>query len=103
MHVILKLSAPNEEYLKALAEKLLAQNLAACIQIIGPVKSLYNWQDKMEEAKEWLAEIKTIYSHFEKIKEEILKTHDYELPEIIVLKIEDGHSSYLNWIEKECS
>jgi periplasmic divalent cation tolerance protein len=82
---------------KAIAETLLVEKLAACINIF-PVESFYTWQDKINRDREWQLIIKTRLNLLAEIIAKIQSIHDYEVPEIIVLPIVDGASSYLGWL-----
>ncbi len=88
------------EEAKKIARNLVESKLAACVSIIPRVISLYDWQDKINEEEECILFIKTRKDFFNRVKETILSTHSYELPEIIMLSIKDGHKEYLDWIEK---
>jgi periplasmic divalent cation tolerance protein len=91
----------KEEEARSLAKTLVEKRLAACAQVLGPITSVYWWQGKMEEAKEWLCIFKTRASLYEKLEEEIRRIHPYEVPEIVALPIADGSRDYLEWIRKE--
>jgi periplasmic divalent cation tolerance protein len=91
-------TAGSEEEARKIARALVEQNLAACVNIIPRINSIYRWQGKVEEAEEWLLLIKTTKSAFEKLRDAIQELHSYELPECICLSIEDGSAGYLAWI-----
>lgn len=84
-----------------IAQYLVEQKLAACVQITGPIKSIYRWKGKVETASEWLCLIKTRESFFNKIEAAIKKLHPYETPEIIAVPIVKGSREYLNWLDNE--
>lgn len=86
-----------------IAQTLSKQQLAACIQIIGPILSVYRWKGRVERTKEWLCLIKTRKSLYKKIEVAIKEIHSYDLPEIIVAPILEGNKQYLLWINKETS
>lgn len=85
----------------ALAEYLVREQLAACVQVQGPIVSTYRWREKMEQAEEWLCLTKTDAGHFEAVKKAILKHHSYEEPEIVATEIVAGSSGYLTWLRKQ--
>ena len=91
-------TAGSEKEAHKIARSLVERRLAACVNIIPQVSSVYRWEGKVEEAREWLLIVKTTAEAFEKVREAISELHSYELPECICLAIEDGSSSYLKWI-----
>jgi periplasmic divalent cation tolerance protein len=84
-----------------IAKILIAKRLAACVQVGGPVKSIYRWKGKVETSREWLCVIKTRKSLYKKVETAIKKNHPYEVPEIIVIPIAQGSKDYLKWIFSE--
>lgn len=91
----------TKEDAQKIAQYLVEQKLAACVQITGPIESTYRWKGKMETASEWLCLIKTRDNLFEKVEDAIKKLHPYETPEIIALPIIRGSREYLNWLDNE--
>lgn len=81
-----------------IAEKLVKKKLAACVQISGPVTSIYEWKGEIENSEEWYCVIKTHKSLYPKVEESIKALHSYEVPEIIALPILEGNQAYLDWI-----
>jgi len=86
-----------------IARHLVERGLAACVNIVPQVKSVYRWKDKVEEAREWLLLIKTTAGLFGQVRQAIADLHSYELPECICLTIEDGSADYLQWIAESVS
>ena len=93
----------SEEEARRLAYYLVENKLAACVNVISQVNSIYRWQGKVESAWEWLLVVKTTKKIFPKVREAILGLHSYETPECIVLSVEGGSSSYLQWIDESVS
>jgi periplasmic divalent cation tolerance protein len=93
-------AAGSEEEARKIARHLVEHQLAACVNVIPQVESIYRWQGKVETAREWLLLIKTTARAFPAVREAIRKLHSYELPECIVVPIEDGSLPYLQWIEE---
>ena len=91
-------TAGSQQEAQKIAEALVAQRLAACVNIISGIHSVYRWQAKVEQADEWLLLIKTTESASAPLRDAITKLHSYEVPECIVLSIEDGTPAYLDWI-----
>jgi periplasmic divalent cation tolerance protein len=92
-------TAGSEEEAQKIARHLVENRMAACVNILPQISSVYRWQGKVEEAREWLLLIKTTGDAFEKVRQAITELHSYELPECICLTIEDGSPKYLQWIE----
>jgi len=88
----------SEAEAQKIARHLVESRMAACVNIIPQIASVYRWQGKVEEACEWLLLIKTTADGFEKIREAIAELHSYELPECVCLTVEDGSAKYLQWI-----
>ncbi|MFY9794003.1 MAG: divalent-cation tolerance protein CutA [Candidatus Sulfotelmatobacter sp.] len=88
----------SEAEAQKIARHLVENRMAACINIVPQIDSVYRWQGKVEEAREWLLLIKTTANAFEKVREAIAELHSYELPECVCLKVEDGSPHYLQWI-----
>lgn len=81
-----------------LARALVEGRLAACVNMAGPVESVYRWKGAVESAPEWLLVIKTTAEAVGRVRETIRELHSYELPECVVLPIESGSDEYLEWI-----
>ena len=92
-------SCNSQETAHSIAESLVSKKLAACVNIINSVESVYQWQGKIEHEKEYLLLIKTQRTLFSQLKEAVQQLHPYELPEIIAVPIELGEENYLKWIE----
>jgi periplasmic divalent cation tolerance protein len=93
-------TAGSEEEARKIARHLVDHQLAACVNIIPQVQSIYRWQGKVEESREWLLLIKTTTAKFTQVREAIDELHSYDLPECIALSIDDGSAAYLDWIEQ---
>ena len=83
---------------RKIARALIDGKLAACVNIVPGVESIYWWQHKVEAAAEWMIVVKTLRSKFDAVQETIRALHSYDLPECITLAIEGGLPEYLQWI-----
>jgi periplasmic divalent cation tolerance protein len=91
-------TASSREEANAIATELVSRRLAACVNILGPISSVYHWQGEVERSEEFLLFIKSTEAQTLPIQEAIRELHSYQLPELISLTIEAGLESYLNWI-----
>jgi periplasmic divalent cation tolerance protein len=96
-------TAGSIEEAQQIAAALVEQRLAACVNIIPGVESVFRWQGKIDRTREWLLMIKTKAEAFERVRNAIQKLHSYDVPEIISLEIDDGSASYLEWIDESVS
>lgn len=93
-------TAGSKEEAQKIARVLVERRLAACVNIIPQVESVYRWQGGVEEAQEWLLVIKTRSTAVEGVFSAIRELHSYEVPEGISLSIESGSAAYLKWIDE---
>jgi len=91
-------TAGSEAEARKIAHALVERQLAACVNIIPQVTSIYRWQGKVEEPGEWLLIVKTTAAAFSHVQRAITELHSYDLPECICLEIEGGSAAYLQWI-----
>jgi periplasmic divalent cation tolerance protein len=91
----------TKEQAQTIAQHLVETKLAACVQITGPITSIYRWKGKVENAQEWLCLIKTRNDLYNKVEAAIKSQHPYETPEIIAVPIVKGSKEYLNWLDHE--
>jgi periplasmic divalent cation tolerance protein len=91
-------TAGSEDEARKLARHLVEHQLAACVNIVPRVESIYRWQGKVESSQEWLLLIKTSAEKFPAVRDAIRELHSYDLPECIALTIEDGSPDYLQWL-----
>lgn len=102
-HVQVMTAAGSRDEADAIAAALLDARLAACVQIVGPVRSRYRWQGGIESAEEWLCLVKTTAAAAAAAMAEISRVHGYDTPEITVTPIVGGAPPYLAWIDAEVS
>ena len=91
-------TAGSEEEARRIAHQLVERRLAACVNLIPQVESIYRWKGKVETGREWLLIIKTTVAQFSAVREAIRELHSYDVPECIVFTIEDGSEEYLDWL-----
>jgi periplasmic divalent cation tolerance protein len=91
-------TAGSEEEARKIARHLVEDQLAACVNIVPRIESVYRWEGKVESNLEWLLVIKTTEEKFPAVRDAIRELHSYELPECIAISIEDGSTDYLEWI-----
>lgn len=96
--IVVFVTCGSEEEALKIAHSLVEKRLSACVNLISPIRSIYRWEGKIWDEKEWLLLIKTQSSKFEELEKEIRSLHSYKVPEIIALNISKGSNSYLNWI-----
>lgn len=95
--IVIKSTTPTAEMAKQIAEALVSESLAACVNLSAPSLSIYSWQGKVSKMKFTLT-IKTSADRQDACIERIRELHDYDVPEIIVLPIIGGSDDYLQWI-----
>ena len=93
-------SCPDKACAERIAHALVEEGLAACVNILAPMRSVYKWKGKTENASEQLLVIKSATACFPAIRERLRALHPYELPEIISVPIVDGLPEYLAWLNK---
>jgi len=98
MHQIILCTYPDQKSAEHIAEHLISHKLAACINIIAGVTSIYEWRGQIEKSQEHQMIIKSHSDKYSEIEGTIKSLHPYELPEIIAVPIERGHPDYLQWI-----
>ncbi len=96
--IVVLVTCGSEEEAVKIANALVDERLAACVNLISPLRSIYRWEGKIWDEKEWLLVIKTRKERFKEIEATVKALHSYSVPEIIALPIIEGSSSYLEWL-----
>ena len=99
--IVVLSTCDSQEQAARMARHLVEQRLAACVNILSKVRSIYRWNEKVEDSDEWMLVIKSRRDLFLALRTEIEKMHSYEVPEIIALPVVDGSQAYLGWLEHE--
>jgi periplasmic divalent cation tolerance protein len=94
-------NVPDEATARALARHLVAQRLAACVNVLAPCRSVYRWEGALEDASEVPLLIKTTGARYAALETAIRERHPYELPEIVAVPLVRGLPGYLDWIAAE--
>lgn len=94
-------NVPDVDTAERLARILIERRVAACVNILPAIRSLYHWQGQLETATEVMLQIKTIQPHYAELEAAIEAAHPYAVPEIVAIPIVDGLPAYLDWIRQE--
>ena len=98
--VVVLLTGPTAEVLRAIAGSLVEERLAACVNVLPGATSIYRWEEAVEESEEALAIVKTTAARLRSLEARVGELHPYELPEILAIEPDGGSSVYLNWIRE---
>jgi len=101
--IIIFSTFPDEKTASEMGKALVEMRLSACASIVPEIRSIYRWQEKICDEKEYLLILKTREDLIENVETEIKKRHPYEVPEIVSVKIDSISESYLNWLISETS
>lgn len=100
-HQLVFCTCPDQATAQNIAEQLVDKQLAACVNILPGITSVYQWQGKRETAQEHLLLIKTTYEVYDTLEKTLTELHPYELPEVIAVSIDRGSDAYLDWIRQQ--
>ena len=98
-HRLCLCTCPDEKIAQELARSLVEQRLAACVNILPAINSVYMWKGQIEQDNEVLLLIKTVEERLPGLQAHILARHPYELPEVIAVPITEGLTGYLQWLD----
>ena len=97
--IIVLCTCDTQEQATAIAEAVVKEKLAACVNVLPGIRSCYVWKEKLTWSDEVLVLIKTIRGRFDELQQRIRAMHNYDVPEIVCVQIDDGSKDYLEWIE----
>ena len=98
--IVVLVTAGSEDEAERIARTLVEERLAACVNVVGRVRSIYRWQGTVEDAHEHLLVVKARAPEFARLEARIRALHSYEVPEILALPIGDGSAAYLAWLDE---
>jgi periplasmic divalent cation tolerance protein len=99
--IVVFITASNEDEAEEIAHALVETRLAACVNIVKGIRSVYRWKGKVEDDSEVLMIVKTQRSLFEQLANKVIEYHSYSVPEIIALPIVEGLENYMKWLREE--
>ena len=99
--IVVIMTAANAEEAERIAEALVGARLAACVQVLPEIRSVYRWKGEVARDTEVLLLAKTIRARFEKLEQAVRAIHSYETPEIVALPVTSASEPYLNWLVSE--
>ncbi len=99
--IVVLSTCDSDEQARAIARDLVEKRLAACVNIVPGIRSIYHWQDTIEEDTEYLLLIKSRRDLLERLTVELQKIHSYDIPEVVALQVVDGSAAYLGWMDRE--
>ena len=91
-------TCPDAETAAGIARALVQERLAACVNIVPAVRSIYAWQDGIQDEAEVLMVLKTTGARFPGLRERLLALHPYDVPEVVALRTSGGHDAYFDWV-----
>ncbi|MFN3739576.1 MAG: divalent-cation tolerance protein CutA [Thermodesulfovibrionales bacterium] len=99
-YAVVYITAPDEESAQNIANLLVKERLAGCVNIIKNIRSIYFWQGSIEDEPEVLMIVKTKRELFKKLSDKVKSVHPYSVPEIIAMPIIEGSEDYLRWLDE---
>ena len=96
--IVVLCTCPDRETARRLASDLVDRRLAACVNLVPGLESIYRWEGRTETSEECLMIAKTSNAGFERLRDRVVELHPYELPEIVAVPVIDGLPEYLEWV-----
>jgi len=100
---IIYITTPDQKTAKSIANELIDKKLAACVQIDGPMESIYRWEGTIENEQEYRCTIKSLSANYQKIEEIIVANHPYKTPQIVSVQVEKSLDAYSQWVIEQSS
>lgn len=91
-------TTPDADSAQRIASDLVARQLAACVQVLGPIASVYTWKGEVHQAQEWLLLVKTTAEAFPRVTEVVVQQHRYDVPEVVAVPITHALAQYATWV-----
>ena len=98
--LVVIVTCPSQQEAESIAEAVVEQRLAACVNVAGPVRSFFRWEGALQKEAEWLLFVKSISERLEELCQELARLHSYDVPEIIAVPVSGGSEKYLKWLEE---
>ena len=98
---VVLVTVPNRDEAERIADIVVGERLAACVNVVGPIRSIYRWEGAVCRDEEFLLVIKTTQARYAALEARILTTHPYQSPEVIALPVVAGADAYLRWLQTE--
>jgi periplasmic divalent cation tolerance protein len=99
--IVILVTAGSEAEAEMIAKAVVEEQIAACVNILSPMRSVYRWEGKVTDDREWLLLIKTRAERFAAVETRVKALHSYQVPEVIALPIMAGTEEYLRWLREE--
>lgn len=99
--IVVSTTVARKDEAETLAGELISRRLAACVQIVGPISSVFHWQNKVEHSEEWLCQIKTREDKYAELEGVVRQLHPYDVPEILATPITAVSEAYAAWLNEE--
>ena len=99
--LILVCTCPDAATARRLAGGLLERKLAACVNILPEIRSMYRWQGELHDDSEALMVVKTVQSAYAEVEAWLLQHHPYDVPEVLAVQVQAGSAAYLEWVQNE--
>ena len=100
-HIEVVTTTDSQDDARRIARELVESRLAACVQIRGPIESIYRWKGQIESAQEWQCVAKTRRELFPQVEKTIRELHSYEVPEILAVEIVESSRAYTEWLDQQ--